>query len=93
MDVSKCFSHFCRQIGINDRTFKNLRKTNITYIDSIFANKTHEVTDHSGMKVLKDSYIALDLKRMRVKNGLGIFKDNPIDYNMDGNTGKNRPNA
>jgi len=81
-DISKCFSFFCQQIGITEKTYKHLRKTNITYKDDILGNETYKSTGHESMKMLNSNYIARDLRRKKVR-GLTIFEGEiSLDYNQ-----------
>jgi len=82
--LSKSFTHYKKGAGIDkDISFKNLRKTYITWVNQAMGNQTGLLTSHSTMEVLEEFYLdpkvlsavekgALEIKIFGSKNDLNI---------------------
>ena len=82
--LSKSFTHYKKGAGIEkDISFKNLRKTYITWVNQAMGNQTGVLTSHSTNEVLEKFYLdpkvlsavekgALEIKIFGSKNDLDI---------------------
>ena len=82
--LSKSFTHYKKGAGIEkDISFKNLRKTYITWVNQAMGNQTGVLTSHSTNEVLEKFYLdpkvlsavekgALEIKIFGSKNELDI---------------------
>ena len=56
--LSKSFTHYKKGAGIDkDISFRNLRKTYITWVNQAMGNQTGLLTSHSTMEVLEEFYL------------------------------------
>jgi integrase len=61
-DMSKAFTHYRKASGVKDGiSLKSLRKTYITWVNSVMGKNTGLLTGHQGEQVLKDYYIDSDV--------------------------------
>jgi integrase len=61
-DMSKAFTHYRKASGVNESvSLKTLRKTYITWVNSVMGKNTGILTGHQGEQVLKDYYIDSDV--------------------------------
>jgi integrase len=57
IEMSRSFSHYYKQININNKlNFKHLRKTYITLLNNFTNGKAEVITGHSGQQIIMRSY-------------------------------------
>lgn len=72
--VSKAFSHFWKQTGIEkDVQLKHLRKTYLTALVEHFGDKAPVISNHSGIDVLMKHYVN-DQHLVTAAKGFSVFK-------------------
>ena len=74
-NISRGFSHYYKQLETGEELqFKCLRKTYLSYLDSILKKgETEKLSSHDGTQVLEDHYIDPRIVKKAVRE-LKIFK-------------------